>query len=256
MESLAVSAEARLAILQGQSEAARRWVEASEPPPEGALLWWLEIPSITRCRATIAVGSPGGLVKAEAQLKECAEVIEAQHNTCHLVRVLTLLATAYEGQGKMEEALGALERAVTLARKGDLVWPFVELGTPMVRLLDQLSGEREFSARVERLVTAFGASSDGSARQAKAESAPPGRRRWRRPAAGGTLEGLTNRELDVLELLARRLQNKEIAARLGISSQTVSSHLKQVYAKLGAHSRREAVERSVAAGVLDRNPPD
>ena len=69
MESLAVSAEARLAILQGQSEAARRWVEASEPPPEGALLWWIDIPSITRCRATIAVGSPGGLVKAEAQLR-------------------------------------------------------------------------------------------------------------------------------------------------------------------------------------------
>jgi LuxR family maltose regulon positive regulatory protein len=256
MESLAMSAEARLAILQGQSETVRRWVEASEPSPEGALLWWLEIPSITRGRAMLAAGSPVGVVKAEAQLEECAEASEAQHNTYHLIQVLTLLATAYERQGKTEEALGTLERAVTLARKGDLVLPFVELGTPMVELLDQLAGEREFSARVERLVTAFGASPDGSARQAKAESAPTGRRGGRRPAAGGTLDGLTNRELDVLELLALRLQNKEIAARLGISSQTVGSHLKQVFSKLGAHGRREAVERAVAAGVLDRNPPD
>ena len=256
MDSLAVSAEARLAILQGQSEAARPWVEASEPSPEGALLWWVEIPSITRCRTMLAVGSPGGVMKAEAQLEECAEVIEAQHNTYQLIQVLTLLATAYERQGKTEQALGALERAVTLARRGDLVWPFVELGTPMVELLDQLSGKREFSARVKRLVASFGASPGGSPRQAKAEDARKGRWEGRRAAAEGNLQGLTNRELDVLELLALRLQNKEIAARLGISSQTVSSHLKQVYSKLGAHSRREAVERAVAAGVLDRNPPD
>ena len=253
MESLAVSAEARLAILQGQSEAARRWVEASEPPPEGALLWWFDSSSITRCRATIAVGPPGGLVKAEAQLKECAEVVEAQHNTNQLVRVLTLLAMACAKQGKAEEGLGILERAVALARKGDFILPFVELGTPMVDLLDNLTGEREFTAQVERLVAAVGEPPDRSAaREGGAESASMGRR----AVAGGNHDGLTNRELDVLELLALRLQNKEIATRLGISSQTVNSHLKQVYQKLGAHGRREAVERAAAAGILDRSPPD
>ena len=252
MESLAVSAEARLAILQGQSEAARRWVEASEPPPEGALLWWLDSSSITRCRATIAVGPPGGLVKAEAQLKECAEVVEAQHNTSQLVRVLTLLAMACAKQGKADEALGTLERAVALARKGDLVLPFVELGTPMANLLSQLTGEREFATRVERLVAAFGAPPDKSVREAVTDTAQTGRR----SIAGGTLEGLTNRELDVLELLALRLQNKEIAARLGISSQTVNSHLKQLYQKLDVHGRREAVERAVASGLLDRYSRD
>jgi len=256
MDSLAVSAEARLAILQGQSEVVRRWVEASEPPPEGALIWWIDIPSITRCRALMAAGSRGGLVKAEAQLKECAEVVEAQHNTCQQVRVLTLLATAYEKLGKTEEALATLERAVTLARKGDLLLPFVELGTPMVDLLDQLTGEREFTARVERLVTSFGGPLGGSAREAKAERAPARRGEGLLTIAGGTLDGLTNRELDVLELLAQRLQNKEIAARLGISSQTVNSHLKQVYQKLGVHGRREAAERAVAGGILDRHPPD
>jgi LuxR family maltose regulon positive regulatory protein len=129
MESLVVSAEARLAILQGRLGTARRWLEATEPPPGGALLWWIDIPSITRCRAIIAAGSPGGFLKAEAQLKECAEVIEAQHNICQLIRVLTLMATACARQGKTDEALGTLERAVTLARQGDLVLPFVELGT-------------------------------------------------------------------------------------------------------------------------------
>ena len=252
MESLAVSAEARLAILQGQSEAARRWVEASGPPPEGALLWWVDSSSITRCRATIAVGPPGGLVKAEAQLKECAEVVEAQHNTSQLVRVLTLLAMACAKQGKAEEGLGILERAVALARKGDFVLPFVELGAPMANLLSQLTGEREFATRIERLVAAFGAPPDKSVREAVTDTAQTGRR----SVAGGTLEGLTHRELDVLELLALRLQNKEIAARLKISSQTVNSHLKQIYQKLEVHGRREAVERAVASGLLGRYPPD
>jgi len=257
MESLVVSAEARLAILQGQSEAARRWVEASEPPPDGALLWWIDIPSITRCRATVAVGSPGGLVKAEAQLREWVKVAEAQHNTCHLIRVLTLLATACDRQDKTEEALGTLERAVALARKGDLVLPFVELGTPMVDLLGKLAKKREFTARVERLVTAFGTPTDRSTTpEAGAGKHPVQRLEKRRVVASRNLVGLTNRELDVLELLALRLQNKEIADRLSISDQTVGSHLKQIYQKLGVHGRRKAVERAVETGILDRRPPD
>jgi LuxR family maltose regulon positive regulatory protein len=257
MESLTVSAEARLAILQGRVGTARRSLEATEPPPEGAPFWWIDIPSITRCRTMMAVGSSGGVVKAEAQLRKCAKVIEAQHNDCQLIRVLTLLAMACERQGKMEEALGILERAVAMARKGDVVFPFVELGAPMVDLLGQLSGEREFTAQMERLVAAFGAPRDGSVvRETKAVGAATERPENRRGLAGRNLKDLTNRELDILDLLSQRLQNKEIAARLNISYQTVGSHLKQIYHKLGVHGRRKAVEEAVRSGILERAPAD
>jgi DNA-binding NarL/FixJ family response regulator len=63
-------------------------------------------------------------------------------------------------------------------------------------------------------------------------------------------EPLTDRELEVLELVAEGLSNKMIAHRLGISEHTVKTHVASIFAKLGASSRTEAVSRAIRRGLV------
>jgi LuxR family maltose regulon positive regulatory protein len=64
------------------------------------------------------------------------------------------------------------------------------------------------------------------------------------------VEPLTNRELDILDLLAQRFQNKEIADKLFISPETVKTHLNNIYQKLNVTNRRNAVEKAKSMGIL------
>jgi LuxR family maltose regulon positive regulatory protein len=70
------------------------------------------------------------------------------------------------------------------------------------------------------------------------------------PPARELSAALTNREVDVLLLLAQRLSNKEIASRLSLSPNTVKKHSINLYDKLGVRSRRQAVTRAQALGLL------
>lgn len=63
-------------------------------------------------------------------------------------------------------------------------------------------------------------------------------------------EDLTPREVEVVELLAEGLPNKAIAARLGISDQTVKFHVASIYGKLGAANRTDAVRRAARRGLI------
>ena len=66
------------------------------------------------------------------------------------------------------------------------------------------------------------------------------------------IQPLTNREEQILGLLAQRLRDKEVAGRLFVSSETVKSHVKHIYEKLHVSNRRDAVARATALGILTR----
>jgi LuxR family maltose regulon positive regulatory protein len=72
------------------------------------------------------------------------------------------------------------------------------------------------------------------------------------PSPQALVDSLTNREMDILELLQQRLSNKEIAEKLFISTATVKGHLQSIYGKLNVSKRREAVEKAKKIGILSR----
>ena len=114
----------------------------------------------------------------------------------------------------------------------------------MTRLLHRLAAEPTRNTAARALLDMLG---DGEDRRTPADVLDQ--------AVAGALsipcyEPLTRRELQVVELLAQRLSNEEIAASLVISSHTVRNHLANLYAKLGATSRRAAVAEAQRLGLI------
>lgn len=92
------SCNTRLSIMRGEPKKAIDWLRKSPPPVEN-MVWWLEIPAVTHCRAILADGSDESLKKAETKLGELLQLNRDNHNTCHTIHVMPLLAMVYQKQG-------------------------------------------------------------------------------------------------------------------------------------------------------------
>jgi LuxR family maltose regulon positive regulatory protein len=181
----------------------------------------------------IAEGSDAGLREAEKRLQKLLRLCRTQHNTFQMIGVMALLTMALEKQGRTDDALAVLEEVVGMASPGEWIRPFVEAGPTMKGLLKRLADKGIAADYIGRLLAAFS--------------------QTRRAPSSNTQvahEILTNRELDVLELLAKRLRTKEIASKLTISPETVNTHIKAIFRKLKVNKRQQAVIKARDIGVL------
>jgi LuxR family maltose regulon positive regulatory protein len=241
------SCGARMSVMRGDTDAAVKWVKAAPRPAVENMVWWLEIPTVTYCRALLAEGTETALRRAAETLDECLARNQANHNTCHTIGVLTLLALVFEKQGFEDKALKSLKRALALVKPGGIIRPFVELGPPMAGLLGRLKPADADVDQVGEILAALGKAGRG------ADPSGSGLRGTRSAIEGASEDGdarLTQRELEILSLVAEGWSNKQVAAELYISAETVKKHLYNTYQKLGADSRITALSKARELGLL------
>jgi len=239
-----VSCEARLALLTGDVATASSWQQSYRRTSSLSLSrFCTEVPAITECRVLAASPSRVELRLAAKKLDELWDGFGAIHYGCQQLEIAPLRAIVLERLGEEERAVDALRESIEMAAPQRWIRPYVELGTGMAKLVERLPANSPNQAFVAELRAALLGDRVVTGTVARFGS------------ADRVFESLTNRELDVLELLIARLRDKEIAERLSISPQTVKTHLRSLYRKLGCRNRREAVAKALERGGLTRNQP-
>jgi LuxR family maltose regulon positive regulatory protein len=144
-----------------------------------------------------------------------------------LIEIHLLRSMIFRRKGRKDQTMSALGEALNLGDKGGFIGSFLECGVEIKELL--LSYEKRFgsSPYLQRLLAAF-----------QDESAAP------KGIVQPLLDPLSDRELDVLRYLPSNLTTPEIAEEMMISINTVRTHIKNIYQKLGVHKRSEAVKRA------------
>lgn len=211
-------------------------------PAHDAVSPWLEVPSISH--AEILVTHPDAEVRRGAlpYIEEAIAAMASVFNAYQVLRLAVLRAVALAEAGRRDEALDELGRAIAAAGPQGFVRPFADGGARTATLLEELAETRGRTRFIDRVLGAVTSSTaiittSWHATASVAEGTP-------------FYERLTLRELETLELLAQRLSNKEIAARLKITPGAVNKRLLGIYTKLGVHGRREAVAEAKARGIL------
>jgi len=152
---------------------------------------------------------------------------------------LILLALVFSVQGETDQALVHLEKALSIGEPEGYMRIFVDEGPPMARLLYEALTRRIAPEYVQRLLAAF-----PQTEAEQVDSSPI------QPTASELIEPLSEREIEVLQLIAEGLTNPEIAARLYLSLNTVKVHTRNIYGKLGVNNRTQAGTRAKALGIL------
>jgi LuxR family maltose regulon positive regulatory protein len=223
----------------GDIEAAARWAADSTIRPGDEVPPAREEEALILTRVWLAEGRQSDAQQLLARLHGAAQ---GGGRTGRLIQILILQAVARYAWGQDVPSLQALREALSLAEPEGWVRSFVDEGQPMAEMLSRLG---KAGAYVDRLVAAFSSTPAPSPGLAS-------RSRDAGPAAGHPpVEPLTDRELEVLALIAEGLSNRQIAGRLVVSINTVKTHAKNLNAKLGASNRTQAVARARELGLLD-----
>ncbi|WP_395728058.1 tetratricopeptide repeat protein [Nakamurella sp.] len=205
-----------------------------------------EYDQLTLARLLIAEGD---LTGALGRLDRLLDVARAAGRRGSVIEIRLVRALAHEAAGHPDAATTDLAVALDDGVPAGYCRLFLEEGPPMARLLTRPSGPAAPGVRTHaaHLLNATSVATGSVAGPSPAGSAGGS-------SAGSTpTEELSGREIEVLRLLATELTGPEIARALFVSVNTLRTHTKHIFTKLGASTRRAAVARAIDQGLL--SPP-
>lgn len=254
-----MASRAELALRLGDLATAREWRQTVNLDVTEPLTYLREFELIILAQLLVvqagAVSTPGGIRQQGLDLlARLAEFAATGGRIGRLIRILVWQAVAFHQAGELSQAVTVLGRALTLAEPEGFIRTFVDAGPVVAALLGQIPVTGSTPLYVKRLLAAFPETAaqggplpvtdgQGAAPRQPAPGAPP-------PATEALIEPLSERELEVLGLVAAGLSNKEIADQLVLAVSTVKRHMSNIYGKLGVSSRTQSLARARELGLL------
>ncbi len=229
--------KARTWVGLGRLAEALSWARERNLSPDDDLSYMREFEHLTLARVLIARYKSdrvdGDLHAALELLERVLQAAEEGGRNGSVIEILILQSLTYQAQGNQPGALASLGRALALAEPEGYIRTFVDEGNAMELLLQGLKVEdgriKEYAGK---LLVAFGQQSIAADLHPSALNPQP------------LIDPLSEREMEVLKLLRSDLSGPEIAQQLVVSLNTLRTHTKNIYNKLGVNSRRAAIRRA------------
>ena len=232
----ATAHQARLNLARGDVGAAERWADSNDLATDGDYEHYREAEYLALIRVLIAQKRFEQAHALANRLTRTAQEIGKKQAE---LEGLVLLALVLSLQGDVDQGSANLIQALSIAEPEGYVRIFVDEGPPMARLLLEALGRGIAPEYIRHLLAAFPSVEPEETTPAPAQD-----------RSSELIEPLSDREIEVLRLIAEGLTNRDIAARLYLSPHTIKVHARSIYGKLGVHSRVAAVARGRALGIL------
>ena len=217
-------------MLQGRVTLARRWSDSIDFDPYLPSAYSRQFEQLTFARFLIANEQA---TPALTILDASDDLAKSQSRTADQIEIEVLRALAYKCQGDNPNAVSALHRALALGEPGGFVRTFADEGAAIIPLLRHAAVHGDYRDYAQRLLSAIEGDSATSI-----------------PAQKEMIEELSDREIQVLRLVAAGLSNRDIGHQLFIAERTAKKHLTNILGKLQATNRTQAVDNARRMGLF------
>jgi LuxR family maltose regulon positive regulatory protein len=235
--------QARTDMVLGRLEDAERWTNTYPAEQTGSATFVYATEGLARARLSLLQGQAE---QARALLEKLHLSAESSERKSHLIEILALTALSQHAMGETHQGINTLSAGLRMAEPQGYVRTFVDEGQPMAALLYQALDKGMMPEYVGMLLAAFPADDAISSLSSNPSQVSQGE-----SAQEPLIEPLSERELEVLQLMAGGVSNQDIAEALTIAVTTAKKHVSNIIRKLDVDNRTQAVAKGRTLGLCE-----